>query len=179
MNKPVWTPEIEDALRAGRAAGLSAREIGAKIKAAFGVSFSRAAIGAKADRMGLPKREPLMRHNSQSVAQSRRRRDQPKHPERKEPVPVDRSKPWGVRHAAGATALKLIDRSRGQCSWPVGTAEGADQLCCGQPVASDAFAFCFAHARVALIAPVAKPTAPPDDSVRTVRERRKGGLNRA
>ena len=37
--------------------------------------------------------------------------------------------------AANDTAFRLIDRSRLQCSWPVGVpARAAEQLCCGQPV---------------------------------------------
>lgn len=40
----------------------------------------------------------------------------------------------GFAEAANDTAVLLIDRRRFQCSWPVGEASGAGQMCCGQPV---------------------------------------------
>lgn len=37
---------------------------------------------------------------------------------------------------AGPDAIRLLERRTfSQCAWPVGTATGADQLCCGKPIA--------------------------------------------
>lgn len=56
---------------------------------------------------------------------------------------------------ANDTALPLINRSRFQCSWPVGEpARPAEQMCCGQRVAMDANraieTYCAKHAQKAV-----------------------------
>jgi GcrA cell cycle regulator len=61
----------------------------------------------------------------------------------------------GMAEPANDTALPLIDRTRFQCSWPVGEPERpAEQMCCGMPVPEGANSsvetYCAKHARKAV-----------------------------
>ena len=55
----------------------------------------------------------------------------------------------GFAAPANDTAIRLMERRRFQCAWPVGDVSGAGQMCCGLPVDPDASAtmssYCPAH----------------------------------
>lgn len=155
-----WNAETEAKLKRlyideSRSAGETAR--------ALGKGCTRSAVIGKAHRLGLmvahrkdpalpgapaPAKAPAVKRDRQAGAINARKGRAGSSTATK-PVPVPLPAP------ANDTSIRLIDRHRLQCAWPLGVpSRPAEQMCCGAPVPEGASAsvesYCTTHAAKAM-----------------------------
>lgn len=121
-----WTDERVSLLKTMKAQGLSHSKIAAAVSLLPGEKVTRNAVGAKIDRLGLTDKAA-----SYSSSASRGDRSRPKLKvvrEQKPLAPIER----------GDNSVRLVDRNRNQCPFPV-EGEGADTIACGEPIAFKGF----------------------------------------
>lgn len=132
-----WTSEATEILKRMWAEGASAPAIAGVVRR------SRGAVGTKANRLGLPRRQapPIKR------ARPHRHSFQGPRPA------VAREKYLGQNYKASSARKTLLELSAGDCRWPCGEPGAADFFFCGAPQ-SDGRSYCAAHCDIAYVAPV-------------------------
>lgn len=162
----IWTPAMEESLRAYWAGGGSAAKIAKSMSEKFGLSLSRCAILGKRQRMGLSTRDLGRKPSGARAPYVRKPR-----PERRtvakrgasilkltpKPIPVVKQV-WVAMPYPEPLRVHFIDRTRLQCSRPLWPNKPkptiAQMFVCGNPVEEDAkFEFCPACASNLLVPP--------------------------
>lgn len=144
-----WKPEVDKALRAAHAEGLTSRGVADRLTCQFGVRYSHQRVERQIRLLGLAslKRPPRFATGAKTAPK-------PKPPEIAKPAAAPAPKPQRVKVFGGpelipAKPVTLAVRRRHQCAWPLN--DGNPFLFCGaskmqrQSLDEPEYAYCPHH----------------------------------
>jgi GcrA cell cycle regulator len=166
--RATWTPEMEAALRAGFAAGLSASQIALAVAPAAGRPMTRNMVIGKLHRLGLSSDREERRAALGGKSPAAAKPGRPRHGALVVAVPLDAPLPApelikGLMGGGAPAAEALLGLAADGCRWPVGDPASADFHFCGAPRLAKR-PYCGAHCKQAVSPVQPRPVRAPSEA---------------